>query len=513
MRSSRRRNATCFYCGGEYPAGAVTCPNCGRSFWQSPTAPAADGGPAQDAVDSSAETRPAYVSSTRSDAHARSNGSAFAATLESTPVLVGLAMVALVLVLVAAALLFTRGGGAGATASPAVVAVATVVPSPSAGPTATATAVPTPSPTDTPSVTPATPTRSPTLFHGSTAAPKRPGFSVTGSMEIARAMQTATLLENGKVLVTGGGNATAELYDPTTGRFLPTGSMSEARSGQTATLLLTGRVLIVGGTNDATAELYDPAKGSFSLTGSMAAARSTFTATLLKSGKVLIVGGADASGAAELYDPSTGRFTPAGALVTNRRGHTATLLPDGRVLITGGIDSSSRPLASAELYDPTTGRFSSAGFLNDARTAHVAVLLKNGHVLIAGGSGTCGASLPGGAACAGGSLTSVETYDPKTHSFSRAGAMLTAQGGSSGLSAATQLADGTVLFTGGAGDSGAVLRAAELYDPGTGRFTSVGALLSPRANHSMTLLRNGSVLIDGGVDGTSALSSAEVYKP
>jgi hypothetical protein len=58
--------------------------------------------------------------------------------------------------------------------------------------------------------------------------------------------------------------ATAELYDPTTGKFTRTGSMSHPRSGATATLLLDGRVLITGGdtgtglTADLTAELYQP---------------------------------------------------------------------------------------------------------------------------------------------------------------------------------------------------------------------------------------------------------------
>jgi WD40 repeat protein len=330
-------------------------------------------------------------------------------------------------------------------------------------------------------------------------------------MEVARAMQTATLLNNGRVLVAGGGAATAELYDPTTGRFTSTGSMSEARSGQTATLLADGRVLIVGGASDATAELYDPATGRFTTTGSMTAARSKFTATLLKTGRVLIAGGNTAS-AAELYDPSTKGFTPTGSLRTNRSGHAATLLPDGDVLVTGGVDSSSQPLASAELYNPATGEFSVTNSLNDARTGHFATLLKNGHVLIAGGNGGCG-PLPSGSTCAGGSLTSAETYDPKTRIFSRTGVMLVAQGESSGLSAATLLADGRVLFTGGAVDSGAVLRTAESYDPASGRFALAGSLVTARDNHTMTLLRGGSVLIAGGEDGVSALASAEIYKP
>jgi hypothetical protein len=61
--------------------------------------------------------------------------------------------------------------------------------------------------------------------------------------------------------------ASAELWDPTTGRFSATGRMTTARENATATLLDDGRVLIAGGTTDepggtvtglASAELYDP---------------------------------------------------------------------------------------------------------------------------------------------------------------------------------------------------------------------------------------------------------------
>jgi len=86
-------------------------------------------------------------------------------------------------------------------------------------------------------------------------------------MMVPRSFHTATLLENGKVLITGGYNGSylnsAEIYDPATGRFSSTlGTMTRARSYHTATLLADGRTLIVGGTDGAnttdTAEMYDP---------------------------------------------------------------------------------------------------------------------------------------------------------------------------------------------------------------------------------------------------------------
>jgi hypothetical protein len=81
-------------------------------------------------------------------------------------------------------------------------------------------------------------------------------FSSTDAMDDGRQQHTATLLQDGRVLVTGGywsdGHSwkvlsATEIFDPATEKFSPTGSMGAAREDQTATLLDDGRVLIAGG--------------------------------------------------------------------------------------------------------------------------------------------------------------------------------------------------------------------------------------------------------------------------
>jgi hypothetical protein len=100
-------------------------------------------------------------------------------------------------------------------------------------------------------------------------------FSPAGTMPAALVGVSATLLADGRVLIAGGrpaatdddainskAIATAYLLDPATGTFSPTGSMTVARERHTATLLTDGRVLITGGWTEsgqaASAELYQP---------------------------------------------------------------------------------------------------------------------------------------------------------------------------------------------------------------------------------------------------------------
>jgi hypothetical protein len=219
-------------------------------------------------------------------------------------------------------------------------------------------------------------------------------FTATGSTVAPHLGQTATLLQNGQVLIAGGETAKAELFNPSTGAFVATGSMTVSRTGHTATLLHDGRVLIAGGVQDfgpgtvpippgpgvASAELYDPVSGTFTPTGSMSEGRTGHTATLLVDGTVLVTG---TDSTAELFSPGTGTFSVVGGLSTGF-GATATLRNDGTVLVAGG--RNRRSLATANLFAPESGGFVATGSLITARDGHAATRLVDGSVLVTGGS-------------------------------------------------------------------------------------------------------------------------------
>jgi large repetitive protein len=248
--------------------------------------------------------------------------------------------------------------------------------------------------------------------------PASGSFSLTGNMIAARSGHTATLLGNGKVLIAGGlgggvspfptSLASAELYDPAAGTFSATGSMSVSRSAHTATLLNTGKVLLSGGvtfnqgtpTQLSTAELYDPASGTFSPTADMTVPRTAHTATRLNDGTVLVAGGTTnganlALASAELYDPLSGTFTAVGNMIISHFNHSATLLNNGTVLVTGGSGyplaiPANKVLGNAELYNPLSRAFGPTGAMTTPRQQHTATLLNDGTVLLVGGFGVSG---------------------------------------------------------------------------------------------------------------------------
>jgi Galactose oxidase, central domain len=88
--------------------------------------------------------------------------------------------------------------------------------------------------------------------------PATSSFSPSGAMGLGRERHTATLLADGRVLIVGGVGepaadfsdtavTEAEIWDPATGSFSSAGQDAAGRALHTATLLPDGRVLITGG--------------------------------------------------------------------------------------------------------------------------------------------------------------------------------------------------------------------------------------------------------------------------
>ena len=303
-------------------------------------------------------------------------------------------------------------------------------------------------------------------------------WSRTGSLWDARRLHTSTRLADGRVLVAGGigtaptfpaqGLASAELYDPATGRWTRTGDLRRPRFSHSATLLTDGRVLVAGGSGARSsqsngslrsAELYDPATGQWTETAPLTDARFGHPAVRLNDGRVLLVGGAltlgrgqyTALGYCEAYNPATGKWTPTASLAGPRKSHQATLLADGTVLVTGGDMPGFVPDSwtydpysqwTAERYDPAKDLWSAEPAMPWGRSHHRTLRLTSGKVLMAGG--TDDASFDIG-------YQNADVYDPVARTWSADFPTVVGRW----APATVALADGRALMFGGITLSGA----------------------------------------------------------
>jgi hypothetical protein len=223
-------------------------------------------------------------------------------------------------------------------------------------------------------------------------------------------------------------------------------------------------VLIVGGygansyPNIAPAELYDPVTGTFAAAGTYVGRDGCdFCApsVALSDGSVLFPG----QYPAQLYHPANDVFSPIGMML--REQSTAAVLMNGQVLFAGGEPIGRT--ADAELYNPATRTFVATASMASPRVWHTLTLLPNGMVLAAGGETD---SCSGSGCWFAGSISTAELYDPSTGAFVAAGSMTAARE----THTATVLKDGRVLIAGGVSYGGIGIyyggtASAELYSP------------------------------------------------
>jgi hypothetical protein len=320
------------------------------------------------------------------------------------------------------------------------------------------------------------------------------------TMSVPRSAHTATLLQDGRVLLAGGmisvrgdevSTDSVEIYDPTTGTIKSSGKLCLPRSGHTATLLGDGNVLITGGGNDPSnlnsAELYRLSDGQCVPLKPMRTARERHSATMLADGRVLITGGTivQPSDDSEIFDPSSRTFVEGPRLHARRAAHSATMLEDGRVLIAGGAASLNSVLRSVEIYDPASNAFNEAPPLLVSRYKHSAVHLPGDRVLLLGGSDERDWD---------GRRNSVEVYDV---SKGRSQFVAPLHRARFKFPMAVALTTQGKIVVGGAG------RRVEIYDVAIDQFAvSSGSVEDEWFYATATPLADGRVLIAGGYNGS-----------
>ena len=320
-------------------------------------------------------------------------------------------------------------------------------------------------------------------------------WAPTGSLFAARQNFSMVLLANGNILAAGGTSvtnavtgfpaamATAEIFNPATGRWTRTGPLRDARYNFLMVLLPNGNVLAAGGADGYTyltsAELYNPDAGAWFSTGSLTTARFDSSIVVLANGNVLVAGGTQAgqfTTSAEVYSSKTGMWSTTGSLLESEAGLQMVLLPNGNVLAAGGIGgvTLNTPMTYAELYNVSTGVWQNTGTLVNGRFLFQMVLLPNGNVLAAGGlSGFQENDV----------MASAEVYNYTTATWTPTGSLATARK----LFQMVVLPNGNVLAAGGVNDVAQYLNSIEVYNYTTGSWPATGTLMTARSDFQMAV--------------------------
>ncbi len=239
-----------------------------------------------------------------------------------------------------------------------------------------------------------------------------------------------TALDDGRLLFTGGlalnGQPTdkAAIYDPATQKTLVL-TMATPRAGHGASLMKNGKVLVTGGfksvsLNDplaffaaiqSSSEIYDPTTDTFSNGTVMLEARAFHSSSTLSDGSVMIAGGLTllpvvnlptVSPTAYRYNPSSGSFGFPALMNGARFLHSAVGLSNGRVLLSGGLSLDLTKFLTSlqiqdivigtrddcQLYKPGLfgfGSFKTVPGMQEGRAGAAIAALPNGGALIAGG--------------------------------------------------------------------------------------------------------------------------------
>lgn len=196
--------------------------------------------------------------------------------------------------------------------------------------------------------------------------------------------------------------SSAVIFDLQKNKTVWSGKMLEARTGCSATLLNDGKVLIAGGQQlgsgrdgqplDST-EIFDPKTRNFSMGPKLTCTRYQHEAIRLRDGRVLLLSGVSPSTKetpkfSDVYYPKSNTVQATGPQVFGASGQATVLLPSGNVFTCGSFVGAY----NAQIFRVDNNKFIDAGPMREPRARQGAAVLGDGRVLIVGGQHVAGVS-------------------------------------------------------------------------------------------------------------------------
>jgi hypothetical protein len=322
----------------------------------------------------------------------------------------------------------------------------------------------------------------------------------------------AHLLRNGNVLFWpsfGNGN-NPTLWNPVNNSFStpPKAPYNIFCSGHSQ--LQDGRLFDAGGhagnNSDGliSSSVYDPSQNTWTQTGDMNAPRWYPTNTTLPNGDVLVVSGFTTTNnfntLPQIWHPATNSWLNLTSAQLMQPLYPMMFVAPNGLVFNVGPDQITRSLNTSG-----TGAWTTVGnFIYNGTRDYGSAVIFDGKVLIAGGDGSTT-----GPATSTAEILDLNAANPtwqSTSSMSIARRQFNM----------TILPDGKLLASGGSGGFGfdnqnSPVYAAEMWDPATGKWTTMDSITVYRGYHSTALLLPDGRVLSAGGEQTGA--SAEIYSP
>jgi N-acetylneuraminic acid mutarotase len=269
---------------------------------------------------------------------------------------------------------------------------------------------------------------------------------------------------------------------------------------------LNGKLYVVAGKTIAgpqsTLHIYDPATDAWATGPNLPGPAVENPAVVGLNARLYVFGGSTGpfSGAvanAAAFEPATGTWFTLPPMQTARGGATAQVI-NGMIYVVGGMDASGASLATVEIYNPSTNTWSAGAAMSTRRDNPGSAVL-GGKLYVFGGR-----TRNADGSVVNATLNTVEMYDPGTGGWTSRASMPTGR-----RTMAVGTLNGRAQVMGGeATSTGGTFPENEEYDPLTDSWRALKPMAEPRHGTASGTINGFVYVVGGGPTAGSSFTTA-----